>query len=66
MLNEEFSPTADEVVTAKDMISAYEDALAKGRGSIEYQGKMLDEPIVERARQTLLHHQRIEKRTAEE
>ena len=59
VLNEEFSPTADEAATAKSMISAYEDALAQGRGSIEYQGKMLDEPIVERARQILLHYQRI-------
>ena len=62
VLNEEFSPTADEVTTAQDMISAYEDAMSKGRGSIEYQGKMLDEPIVERARQILLRNQRIENR----
>ena len=61
VLNEEFTPTESEVATAQGMISAYEDALSKGRGSIEYEGKMLDEPIVERARQTLLHHQRIEK-----
>ena len=62
VLNEEFSPTADEVTTAQGMISAYEDAMSKGRGSIEYQGKMLDEPIVERARQILLRNQRIENR----
>jgi citrate lyase subunit beta/citryl-CoA lyase len=65
VLNEEFSPTADEVAAAEDMISAYEDATLKGRGSIEYRGKMLDEPIVERARQILLHHRRIENRTYE-
>ena len=62
VLNEEFSPTADEVTTAQGMISAYEDAMSKGRGSVEYQGKMLDEPIVERARQILLRNQRIENR----
>ena len=62
VLNEEFSPTADEVATAKGVIDAYEDAKSKGRGSIEYQGKMLDEPIVERARQILLRNQRIENR----
>jgi len=62
VLNEEFSPTADEVATANGVIDAYEDAKSKGRGSIEYQGKMLDEPIVERARQILLHNQKIENR----
>ena len=66
VLNEEFSPTADEVATATGMISAYEDALAKGRGSIEHQGKMLDEPIVERARQILLHYQRIKNHSSRE
>jgi citrate lyase subunit beta/citryl-CoA lyase len=66
VLNKEFSPTADEVVAAQGMISAYEEALSKGRGSIQYKGKMLDEPIVERARQTLLRNQRIENRASEE
>ena len=62
VLNEEFSPTADEVVAAQEMINAYDDAKSKGRGSIEYQGKMLDEPIVERARQILLRNKGIENR----
>ena len=62
VLNEEFSPTADEVVAAQEMINAYDDAKSKGRGSIEYQGRMLDEPIVERARQTVMQYQRIQNR----
>jgi citrate lyase subunit beta/citryl-CoA lyase len=62
VLNEEFSPTADEVVAAQEMINAYDDAKSKGRGSIEYRGRMLDEPIVERARQTVIQYQRIQNR----
>ena len=62
VLNEEFSPTADEVVAAQGMINAYDDAKSKGRGSIAYQGRMLDEPIVERARQTVIQYQRIKNR----
>jgi len=65
VLNEEFSPTADELATAQGVINAYNEAKSKGRGSIEYQGKMLDEPIVERARQTVLQHQRIKNRASD-
>ncbi|MBN8900363.1 MAG: hypothetical protein J0H57_04955 [Rhodospirillales bacterium] len=42
ILNEEFAPTAEEVSHAERMVAAYDEALAAGRGSIEFEGKMID------------------------
>jgi citrate lyase subunit beta/citryl-CoA lyase len=57
--NEEFAPGADEVATAKEMVAAYEAAKAEGRGSVEFQGKMIDEPVVDRARRAIALADRI-------
>ena len=53
ILNEEFTPSADAVARSRDIIAAYDAAKAEGRGSIEFEGKMIDEPIIQRAEQTL-------------
>jgi citrate lyase subunit beta/citryl-CoA lyase len=53
ILNEEFAPRAEEVSHAERMVAAYDEALAAGRGSIEFEGKMIDIPVVERAKQVL-------------
>ena len=53
ILNEEFAPRAEEVSQAERMVAAYDEALAAGRGSIEFEGKMIDIPVVERAKQVL-------------
>ena len=54
ILNEEYGPDPAEVSHAERMVAAYDEALAAGRGSIEFEGKMIDIPIVERARQLLV------------
>lgn len=53
ILNEEFAPSADEVSHAERMVAAYDSALAAGKGSVEFEGKMIDIPVVERAKQVL-------------
>lgn len=53
ILNEEFRPTEEEAAQAERVIKAYDEALAAGRGSVVVDGKMVDAPIVERARRTL-------------
>ena len=53
ILNEEFAPRAEEVSQAERMVAAYDEALTAGRGSIEFEGKMIDIPVVERAKQVL-------------
>lgn len=37
-----FSPTPEEVHRARDMIKAYDAALAQGLGAVQYEGKMID------------------------
>jgi citrate lyase subunit beta / citryl-CoA lyase len=50
VLNEEFSPDPAEVEKAEKMIAAYDDAYAKGLGAVQFEGAMIDVPVVERAR----------------
>ena len=52
-INSVFSPTAEEIDYAQKVISAFEEAAAKGDGSISFGGQLIDRPIVERARRTL-------------
>jgi citrate lyase subunit beta/citryl-CoA lyase len=64
ILNEEYRPATDEVREAERIIAAYAQAVAAGTGAIELDGKMVDVPIVERARQLLSRHQAIAAREA--
>ena len=49
LLNEGFSPSAEDLDRAHRMVAAYKKAYAEGRGSVTFEGKMIDIPIVERA-----------------
>jgi citrate lyase beta subunit len=53
VVNEIFSPTAEEVERAKRVVAAFEDGVAKGLGAVALEGEMLDAPIVDRARRAL-------------
>ena len=64
ILNEEFRPSADEVQKAQRVVAAFEAAKGGNQGAIEVDGKMVDLPVVERARRTLERHEAIEKRSA--
>src|SRR5438067_4126606 len=50
VLNEEFRPSAVEVDHASRVVAAYDKALAEGVGAVTVDGKMIDVPVVERAR----------------
>lgn len=50
VLNEHFSPTQTDVDYARRVIEVYEAAEAAGRASVGLDGKMIDIPVVERAR----------------
>jgi citrate lyase subunit beta/citryl-CoA lyase len=56
MINEGFSPTPEEIDRAARMIAAYEEALTAGIGAVEFDGAMIDVPVVERSRQLLKLH----------
>jgi citrate lyase subunit beta/citryl-CoA lyase len=51
--NEVFSPSAEEVDRSRRLIHAYEEAQSAGRGVIEFEGSMVDEPLLKRARTVL-------------
>lgn len=50
VLNEGFSPSAEEVDLARRQLAAAEEAAREGRGSFSVDGRMVDEPILIRAR----------------
>lgn len=52
-INNAFSPTLEEIRYAYDVMDAIELAKAQGKGAISLRGKMIDAPIVNRARQTI-------------
>jgi citrate lyase subunit beta/citryl-CoA lyase len=53
VLNDEYRPSREEVDRARRMMAAYDEALAEKRGAVVFEGKMIDVPVVERARQVL-------------
>jgi citrate lyase subunit beta/citryl-CoA lyase len=59
ILNEEFGPKTAEIEWARRVIAVYEEAKAKGRASIQIDGKMIDIPIVVRAERILSDADRI-------
>jgi citrate lyase subunit beta/citryl-CoA lyase len=48
-----FSPTAEEIGQAERVIEAFEEAVARGIGAIQLDGKFIDVPVVERSRRIL-------------
>jgi len=60
--NEVFAPTPSEVEEARALVSAYKDACDRGLGTIDYQGKMIDGPLLKRAQATLALAAQIEAR----
>ncbi|MEK7210027.1 MAG: CoA ester lyase [Candidatus Binatota bacterium] len=52
-INSVFSPTPEEIEYAGQVVKAYEEAVARGDGSISFGGQLIDRPIVERARRAL-------------
>ncbi|MCY4498612.1 MAG: CoA ester lyase [Rhodospirillaceae bacterium] len=53
VLNAELTPTVDEVADAEKIMTAYEEAERQGLGAVTVDGKMVDVPVVERARRLL-------------
>lgn len=62
VLNAAFGPSAEEIAHAEGLLAAFEDALARGLGAVAYRGKMIDKPIVDRARRVIASRDRIAQR----
>jgi citrate lyase subunit beta/citryl-CoA lyase len=52
-INAAFTPAENEVIEARAIVAAYEDAVARGLGACSFNGKMIDVPVAERARNLL-------------
>jgi len=52
-INTTFSPTAAEIDYCQKVLQAFEEANARGDGSIAFGGQLIDRPIIERARRTI-------------
>jgi len=52
-INMVFSPTAAEIDYCQKVLLAFEEANARGDGSIAFGGQLIDRPIIERARRTI-------------
>src|SRR5262245_3603295 len=53
IINEEYGVSAAEVDRARRLIAAYDEAMAGGVGAVTFDGKMIDVPVVERAKALL-------------
>ena len=53
ILNKGFSRVAEELDHARRLVEAYDKAHASGLGAVEFEGKMIDEPVAQRARALL-------------
>jgi len=53
LIHSVYAPTAEERASARRVVEAAADAEAKGSGVVALDGKMIDKPIVERARRVL-------------
>jgi citrate lyase subunit beta/citryl-CoA lyase len=53
IVNETFSPSQEELAYARKVVAAFEEAEKNGVASVNLEGKMIDYPVVNRARQLL-------------
>jgi citrate lyase subunit beta/citryl-CoA lyase len=62
VMNEEFAPRPDEVVRARTLVAEFERQQAQGRAAFSFEGRMIDLPVVEQARQLVERAERIDAR----
>lgn len=62
IINEVFSPSAEEIAYARKIMEAWGEAEAAGRGSLAMDGRMVDVPVVKRAQNLLSFANAIEAR----
>lgn len=57
VIHEAFAPTTSEIEKAHRIVAAFEDAKTKGLGVVSLGSKMIDPPVVERARKLMARAQ---------
>ena len=51
--NRVYSPSAEELALAREIVAAFDAAVKEGRGAFALHGRMIDAPVAEQARATL-------------
>jgi citrate lyase subunit beta/citryl-CoA lyase len=64
IVNEEYTPSGEEVAYARKVIQMDQEARAAGRGSFQIDGKMIDIPVVVRAERLVRRYEAIKQREA--
>ena len=64
IVNEEYTPSEEEVAYARKVIAMDKEAAAAGRGSFQIDGKMIDIPVVVRAERLVRRYEAIKAREA--
>ncbi len=64
IVNEEYTPSTEEVAYARKVIQMDKEAAAAGRGSFQIDGKMIDIPVVVRAEKLIRRYEAIRQREA--
>jgi citrate lyase subunit beta/citryl-CoA lyase len=63
--NEMYAPSAEDVEWAKGVVKVFEEeGIAKGKAAVSYQGKMVDTPVYENAKNILAAQTEIEAKNA--
>ena len=62
VLNQIFTPSSSELEYAEGLLAELVLAEAEGRGAFAYRGRMVDPPVVARARETLQRHLATQRR----
>ena len=62
VLNEEFGVSPAEVERAERMVAAYDAAFAQGLGAVQFEGAMIDVPVVQRAKNVIARAAAIRRR----
>ncbi|HMS81231.1 MAG TPA: CoA ester lyase, partial [Burkholderiaceae bacterium] len=58
--NASFAPDPADVASAREMVDAFEREVGAGRAAFAWKGRMVDLPVVDRARRLLARHAAIE------
>lgn len=53
VIRDVFRPSDDELQRAGEIVSAYDEAVARGEGAVAVEGQMIDPPVAERFRATV-------------
>lgn len=57
IVNEVFTPSAEEIAEAQELVAAFDEAMADGQMALSFRGQMVDVPHLERARTILARAQ---------